>query len=157
MLGYWGKPEETVSAIDADGWLRTGDAGYLDEEGYLFLHDRIKDMIVSGGENVYPAEVENVLFSHPAVADAAAIGVPDDRWGETREGDRRCSPETVDDHSDHDETQSRDHRALPIASRPLQMPEVRRLRRGFPGTPQARSSNESCESLTGGTVDRQIN
>ena len=83
MLGYWGKPEETGRAIDADGWLRTGDAGYLDDEGYLFLHDRIKDMIVSGGENIYPAEVENVLLSHPAVADAAVIGVPDDRWGET--------------------------------------------------------------------------
>jgi long-chain acyl-CoA synthetase len=83
MLGYWEKPEETSRVIDADGWLKTGDACYLDEEGYLFLHDRIKDMIISGGENVYPAEVENVLLSHPAVSDAAAIGVPDDRWGET--------------------------------------------------------------------------
>ena len=83
MLGYWGKPEETSAAIDSDGWLRTGDAGFLDEEGYVFLHDRIKDMIVSGGENIYPAEVENVLLGHPRVADAAVIGVPDDRWGET--------------------------------------------------------------------------
>ena len=83
MLGYWGKPEETSAAIDSDGWLRTGDAGFLDEEGYVFLHDRIKDMIVSGGENVYPAEVENILLSHPNVADAAVIGVPDERWGET--------------------------------------------------------------------------
>lgn len=83
MLGYFDKPAETATAFTADGWLRTGDAGYLDEEGYLFLHDRIKDMIVTGGENVYPAEVENVLLSHPAVLDAAVIGVPDDRWGET--------------------------------------------------------------------------
>jgi long-chain acyl-CoA synthetase len=83
MLGYWEKPEETSRVINADGWLKTGDACYLDEEGYLFLHDRIKDMIISGGETVYPAEVENVLLSHPAVSDAAAIGVPDDRWGET--------------------------------------------------------------------------
>jgi long-chain acyl-CoA synthetase len=83
MLGYWGKPEETAAAIDSDGWLRTGDAGFLDDEGFVFLHDRIKDMIVSGGENVYPAEIENILLSHPAVADAAVIGVPDDRWGET--------------------------------------------------------------------------
>ncbi|MGO9344587.1 MAG: AMP-binding protein, partial [Acidimicrobiales bacterium] len=83
MLGYWEKPDETSRVVDADGWLRTGDAGYLDDEGYLFLSDRIKDMIVSGGENVYPAEVENVLLSHGAVSDAAAIGVPDDRWGET--------------------------------------------------------------------------
>jgi long-chain acyl-CoA synthetase len=82
MAGYWGKPEETAATLRPDGWLRTGDAGYLDEEGYLFLYDRIKDMIVSGGENIYPAEVENVLLAHPQVADAAVIGVPDDRWGE---------------------------------------------------------------------------
>ncbi|HXY43531.1 MAG TPA: long-chain-fatty-acid--CoA ligase [Acidimicrobiales bacterium] len=82
MLGYFAKPEETARTIDAEGWLRTGDAGYLDEEGYLFLHDRIKDMIVSGGENVYPAEVENALLAHAGIADAAVIGVPDDTWGE---------------------------------------------------------------------------
>jgi long-chain acyl-CoA synthetase len=83
MLGYWGKPEETAATLRPDGWLRTGDAGYLDGEGYLFLHDRMKDMIVSGGENIYPAEVENVLLAHGDVADCAVIGVPDDRWGET--------------------------------------------------------------------------
>jgi long-chain acyl-CoA synthetase len=83
MLGYWERPEETARTITAQGWLRTGDAGYLDDEGYLYLHDRMKDMIISGGENVYPAEVENVLLSHPGIADAAVIGVPDDRWGET--------------------------------------------------------------------------
>jgi long-chain acyl-CoA synthetase len=83
MLGYWEKPEETASTIVADGWLRTGDAGYLDDEGYLFLHDRIKDMVVSGGENIYPAEVENVLLGIAGIADAAVIGVPDDSWGET--------------------------------------------------------------------------
>jgi long-chain acyl-CoA synthetase len=82
MLGYFGKPDETAKTIDADGWLRTGDAGFMDEEGFLFLHDRIKDMIVSGGENVYPAEVENVLLAHGDIADAAVIGVPDDKWGE---------------------------------------------------------------------------
>jgi long-chain acyl-CoA synthetase len=83
MLGYWHKPDETAAVLDSDGWFRTGDAGWMSEDGYLFLHDRIKDMIVSGGENVYPAEVENALLAHPAVADAAVIGVPDDRWGET--------------------------------------------------------------------------
>ncbi|MHB8439677.1 MAG: long-chain-fatty-acid--CoA ligase [Acidimicrobiales bacterium] len=83
MLGYWDKPEETAKTIRSDGWLRTGDAGYVDEEGYLYLHDRIKDMIVSGGENIYPAEVENVLLSHPAIVDAAVIGVPHEKWGET--------------------------------------------------------------------------
>jgi long-chain acyl-CoA synthetase len=83
MAGYWAKPDETAATIDGEGWLRTGDAGYFDAAGYLYLHDRIKDMIVSGGENIYPAEVENVLLSHPDVVDAAVIGVPDDRWGET--------------------------------------------------------------------------
>jgi long-chain acyl-CoA synthetase len=83
MAGYWGKPAETAAAVDGDGWLRTGDAGFFDEDGYLYLHDRIKDMIVSGGENIYPAEVENVLLSCPAIVDAAVIGVPDPKWGET--------------------------------------------------------------------------
>jgi long-chain acyl-CoA synthetase len=83
MAGYWGKADETAATVDADGWLRTGDAGYFDAEGYLYLHDRIKDMIVSGGENIYPAEVENVLLSHADVVDAAVIGVPDPKWGET--------------------------------------------------------------------------
>lgn len=83
MLGYWNRPEETTKTIVQDGWLRTGDVGYLDADGYLYIHDRVKDMIVSGGENIYPAEVENVLMGHPAVADCAVIGVPDDRWGET--------------------------------------------------------------------------
>jgi long-chain acyl-CoA synthetase len=83
MAGYWAKPDETAATVDAEGWLRTGDAGYFDAEGYLYLHDRIKDMIVSGGENIYPAEVENVLLFHPDVVDAAVIGVPDVRWGET--------------------------------------------------------------------------
>ncbi len=83
MAGYWAKPQETAATVDDEGWLRTGDAGYFDGDGYLYLHDRIKDMIVSGGENVYPAEVENVLLSHSDVIDAAVIGVPDERWGET--------------------------------------------------------------------------
>ena len=82
MKGYWKRPEATREAIDAEGWFRSGDAGFFDADGYLFIHDRVKDMIVSGGENIYPAEVENALFSHPDVADAAVIGVPDERWGE---------------------------------------------------------------------------
>ena len=81
--GYWNKPEETKATIDEQGWLHTGDAGYVDNEGYVFLTDRIKDMIVSGGENVYPIEVETVLAEHPDVADVAVIGVPDEKWGET--------------------------------------------------------------------------
>ncbi len=85
MKGYWNRPDATRSAI-RDGWFHTGDAGYFDEEGFLTIHDRVKDMIVSGGENIYPAEVEGVLFAHPAVADAAVIGVPDPRWGEAVKG-----------------------------------------------------------------------
>ena len=81
MRGYWNKPEATAQAIH-DGWMRTGDAAYRDAEGYVFIYDRVKDMIVSGGENVYPAEVENAIFGHPDVADVAVIGVPDEKWGE---------------------------------------------------------------------------
>ena len=83
MLGYWNLPEETAKSFADDGWFRTGDAGFLDADGYVYIHDRVKDMIVSGGENVYPAEVENVLMAHPSIADAAVIGIPDDKWGET--------------------------------------------------------------------------
>ncbi|HWA63324.1 MAG TPA: fatty acid--CoA ligase [Caulobacteraceae bacterium] len=82
MSGYWNLPDATALTIDADGWLRTGDAGYMDEDGYVYIHDRVKDMIITGGENVYPAEVENAIFGHPAVADVAVIGVPDAKWGE---------------------------------------------------------------------------
>lgn len=81
MLGYWNKPDETAAAL-RDGWMHTGDGGYMDEDGYLFIVDRIKDMIISGGENVYSAEVENAIAQHPAVASCAVIGVPDQRWGE---------------------------------------------------------------------------
>jgi long-chain acyl-CoA synthetase len=82
MAGYFNRPAETAAALTEDGWLRTGDGGYRDDEGYLFLTDRVKDMIVSGGENVYPIEVEEVLAQHPDVADVTVIGVPDEKWGE---------------------------------------------------------------------------
>jgi len=82
MLGYWNKPEETAKAI-RNGWMHTGDGGYMDEDGFIYLVDRIKDMIISGGENVYSAEVENALASHPAVAQSAVIGVPHEKWGES--------------------------------------------------------------------------
>jgi acyl-CoA synthetase (AMP-forming)/AMP-acid ligase II len=81
MRGYWNLPEASADALRG-GWMHTGDAGVLDDEGFLFIQDRVKDMIVSGGENVYPREVEDVLFQHPAVADVAVIGVPDERFGE---------------------------------------------------------------------------
>jgi acyl-CoA synthetase (AMP-forming)/AMP-acid ligase II len=82
MAGYWNRAEATAETLTADRWLKTGDAGYRDENGYIFVHDRVKDMIVSGGENIYPAEVENAILGCPGVADAAVIGVPDERWGE---------------------------------------------------------------------------
>lgn len=82
MKGYWNKPEQTAEVLSDDGWYRSGDVGRLDEGGYLFLVDRAKDMIVSGGENVYCTEVEEVLYQHEAVLEAAAFGVPDDKWGE---------------------------------------------------------------------------
>lgn len=80
--GYAGLPEESAELYAEDGWLRTGDGGHLDDDGLLYLTDRVKDLIISGGENVYPAEVERVLRQHADVADVAAVGVPDDRWGE---------------------------------------------------------------------------
>lgn len=81
MPGYWGRPAETADVL-REGWLRTGDIATVDEDGYAYIADRVKDMIISGGENVYPAELEEALRDHPAVADCAVIGVPDDRWGE---------------------------------------------------------------------------
>jgi long-chain acyl-CoA synthetase len=80
--GYWNLPEVTAEA-QRGGWLHTGDAGYLDEDGFLYVIDRVKDMIITGGENVYSAEVENVICLHPAVLECAVIGIPSDRWGET--------------------------------------------------------------------------
>ena len=85
MKGYWNKPEANKESI-VDGWFYTGDAGYFDDEGFLYIHDRVKDMIVSGGENVYPAEVENALMAHENISDAAVIGIPDDKWGEAVKG-----------------------------------------------------------------------
>ncbi|MFF5985968.1 long-chain-fatty-acid--CoA ligase [Prauserella flavalba] len=83
MGGYWHMPDATRDTIIPDGWLRTGDAGRWDDDGYLYIEDRVKDMVISGGENIYPAEVERVLLQHPGVADVAVIGVPHETWGET--------------------------------------------------------------------------
>jgi long-chain acyl-CoA synthetase len=83
MKGYWNNAKATAESITPDGWFKTGDAGYTDADGYVYIHDRVKDMIVSGGENVYPAEVESALMSHPGIADIAVIGVPHEKWGET--------------------------------------------------------------------------
>jgi acyl-CoA synthetase (AMP-forming)/AMP-acid ligase II len=83
LRSYWAREADTRQAVTADGWLRTGDAGRVDEFGYVYVQDRVKDMVISGGENVYPAEVERVLVQLPAVSEVAVYGVPDEKWGET--------------------------------------------------------------------------
>ncbi|MGE3599545.1 MAG: long-chain fatty acid--CoA ligase [Dehalococcoidia bacterium] len=80
--GYWNRPDATVDAFDSDGWFRSGDVGYVDDDGFLYVCDRLKDMIISGGENIYSAEVESALYRHPAVAEVAVVGAPDEQWGE---------------------------------------------------------------------------
>ena len=82
MKGYWNRPAATAEAIDQEGWFHSGDVGYKDEEGFVYICDRLKDMVISGGENVYPAEVESVLFKHEAIAEVAVIGLPGEKWGE---------------------------------------------------------------------------
>ena len=91
MTGYWNKPQETEAALRG-GWMHTGDAGHMDERGYVFVVDRIKDMIITGGENVYSVEVENAVAKHPAVAQVAIVGVPDDQWGERVHAVVVCHP-----------------------------------------------------------------
>ena len=82
MMEYWNRPEATAETL-VDGWLRTGDVAVMDEERFIFTQDRIKDMIISGGENIYPAEIEGVLASHPGVKEAAVIGLASEKWGES--------------------------------------------------------------------------
>jgi acyl-CoA synthetase (AMP-forming)/AMP-acid ligase II len=100
MAGYWNRPEATADTIREGGWLRTGDAGFRNADGFFFVHDRVKDMIVSGGENVYPAEVENAILGCPGVADAAVIGVPDERWGEAVKAIVVAAPDARPDPAD---------------------------------------------------------
>lgn len=103
MKGYWGQEKLTQDTIK-NGWLHTGDAAHMDEEGFIFISDRLKDMIISGGENVYSAEVENAMYQHPKVAQCAVIGVPDEKWGERvhaivlTENDEKVSPEELMSH-----------------------------------------------------------
>jgi long-chain acyl-CoA synthetase len=82
MKGYWNKPEQTAEALRG-GWMHSGDGGYMDEDGFIYIVDRVKDMIITGGENVYTTEVEDAVHQHPAVAECAVIGIPDDTWGES--------------------------------------------------------------------------
>lgn len=94
MLGYWNRPEETAAAL-VDGWYRSGDVAYADDHGYLYIVDRAKDMIISGGENIYTTEVENALYAHPAVLEAAAFGIPDEKWGEVVHAEVVAKPGVV--------------------------------------------------------------
>jgi len=101
MLGYWNKPEETAATL-RDGWVYTGDAGRMDEEGFLYVVDRIKDMIISGGENIYSVEVENACAQHPAVSQCVVIGVPHNTWGEAvhaivivKDGEQICAEDLI--------------------------------------------------------------
>jgi long-chain acyl-CoA synthetase len=82
MKGYYKAPDKTAEALEPDGWLHTGDLGYMDEDGFVFVTGRIKELIIKGGENIAPGEIDEALYSHPAVLDAAAVGIPDDRYGE---------------------------------------------------------------------------
>jgi len=91
MLGYWRQPEMTARTL-RNGWLHTGDGGYMDEDGFVYVVDRVKDMIISGGENVYSAEVEQALYTHPDVAECAVIGIPDQKWGEAVHAVVRLKP-----------------------------------------------------------------
>ena len=99
MNGYWRRPDLTREVIK-DGWLHTGDLAIMDEDGFVYIVDRKKDMFISGGENVYPAEIEHILLSHPKILDAAVVGIPSEKWGEVgkafvvlREGQAMQSPE----------------------------------------------------------------
>ena len=142
MKGFLGKPEETAKVITADGWFRTGDMGRVDDEGFVFVEDRLKDMIISGGENIYSPEIERVLAEHPAVMEVAIIGVPDDRWGETVKAVVSLKPDT-----------SRPRpscRLVPAVARVVQVPDVGgHPRRCCPATRPARSSSASCGGPTG--------
>ncbi len=94
MKGYWNCPDATAEAIDELGWFHSGDIGYLDQEGFLYICDRVKDMVITGGENVYPAEIENILYGHKAVAEVAVVGMPDEKWGEALVAVVALNPDT---------------------------------------------------------------
>jgi long-chain acyl-CoA synthetase len=124
MLGYWKLEEQTAKTL-VDGWVYSGDGGYLDEDGFVFIADRMKDMIVTGGENVFSAEVESAISKHPAVAEVAVIGIPDDKWGEAVHAiivPRDGASVTEDEILDHCRPQIAKYklpRAMTIRSEPL--------------------------------------
>ena len=125
MLGYWGDEERTREAIDAARWMHTGDLATIDAEGYCNIVGRIKDMVIRGGENVYPREIEEFLYRHPKIQDVQVIGVPDDRYGEEICAWVKLRP-GVERH------RGRDQGVLPRADRPLQGAALRQIRRRVP-------------------------
>ena len=125
MLGYWNDPERTAEAIDADGWMHTGDLAVMDDDGYVNIVGRIKDMVIRGGENVYPREVEEFLYTHPAIEDVQVVGVPDERYGEELLAAVRLHPGADGDRGG-------DPRLLPRPHRPLQGAALRHVRRRVP-------------------------
>ena len=137
MAGYWNNPTATAATVTPDGWLKTGDAGYLDDDGYIYLHDRVKDMIVSGGENVYPAEVENVLMTHPDVGDVAVIGVPDEKWGEAVKAVVVPAAGTSPERGGSD-------RLRPRAAGGLQAAQIGRLRRRAAAQPERQTAQTTA-------------
>ena len=128
MLGYWNLPDATAQTLSADGWVRTGDAATMDEDGYIYIQDRMKDMIISGGENVYPAEVESAIYGHPDIAEVAVIGVPDERWGEAVKACVVPKPGARIDEAERD-------RLCPRADRGVQGAQVGRRDRGAAAQP----------------------
>ena len=128
MAGYLNKPEATAEVITEDGWFRTGDIGHLDADGFLYVSDRLKDMIISGGENIYSPEVERVLSEHPAVMEVAIVGVPDEKWGESVKAFVAAQGRRV-------RHAGGDHRVRPRAARPLQVPQDRRDLAALPRNP----------------------
>ena len=152
IKGYLGKPEETAEVITEDGWFRTGDMGKVDADGFVFVEDRLKDMIISGGENIYPPEVERVLAEHPAVMEVAVIGVPDDTLGRAGEGRRRRSSRTPTATEEELIAFCRDHLAH------VQVPEVGRHHRALPRNPTGKILKRDLrEAVLGGPgpVDRR--
>ena len=142
MHGYWNKPEQTAQAV-RDGWMHTGDGAWMDEDGFIFIADRLKDMIISGGENVYSAEVENALAQHPAVAACAVIGVPERAMG--RDGACRGGAQAR-----AGSLGRRSDRALQVADRRLQMPAQRGLRRRAAAVRRRQGAeDQSCASPSG--------
>ena len=143
MLGYWNQPELTAAALH-DGWMRSGDAAYMDEDGYVYIVDRVKDMIITGGENVYSAEVESAVHLHAAVTECAVIGLPDDTWGERVHAIVRLT-ETAGERRG-------DHPALPRPYRRLQVPAQRRFPHRTPAALRRRqdSQDRAAKALLGG-------